>query len=425
MKGIAPIWAEALAARFPRFAGGTLRADVAVIGAGLTGLSAAWHLAGRGARVLVLEADRVGAGASGRSTGLLGPGVGQSLEALVRRLGKERARGLYRATLDAVAEVERLVREERIDCELEMSGQLVVARSAGARCRLSRFAELLGELGLPFEPLDAAALERRIRLSGRPEAIRLPVAGTLHPGRLVSRLAERAVKRGATILEGAQVIGIEPGRLVLQGGEVRADQVVVATAGYTAGVGLLAGRVLPVHLQALVTEPLDAAAWSAIGWAGREGLLDARRIFNYFRRTADGRIVFGGGAPRYRWGGDTSGGGSAAALDRLGRELEATFLAKLSIAGGWTGVIGYVADALPAIQRWRENQAVVHAVGWCGHGVALSVASGAWVSALLAGEALPDLPWFRNDPPLVPLEPLRWASFKTAVTVMSLMDRLA
>jgi len=180
-----------------------------------------------------------------------------------------------------------------------------------------------------------------------------------------------------------------------------------------------------VHLQALVTEPLDAAAWSAIGWAGREGLLDARRIFNYFRRTADGRIVFGGGAPRYRWGGDTSGGGSAAALDRLGRELEATFLAKLSIAGGWTGVIGYVADALPAIQRWRENQAVVHAVGWCGHGVALSVASGAWVSALLAGEALPDLPWFRNDPPLVPLEPLRWASFKTAVTVMSLMDRLA
>ncbi len=439
------VWAELPAPAYPTLAKGTTRADVAIIGGGLTGLSAAYHLlkSRPGARVVVLEAERLGAGASGRTTGMLGPGVGQSFASLVKRLGKGKAQALYRATLRAVEYVRDLVSEERIECELEMTGQIVVARSQGARARLAMQSALFATCGLPYEPLDDEALALRIHLAPPPAqnssqrgpaALRLPVAGILHPMKLVAGLAERVIARGGQLFEGARVIKVSDGRPVrveVHGGsEVVADDVVAATAGYTPEIGLLHGRILPVHLQVLVSERLTESARELIGWNGREGMLDARRVFNYYRLTADDRIVFGGGAPRYRWGGNTDGGGvsASAALRRLGVELDRTFPsgAKIAVAKGWTGVIGYVADALPAIQRSKRNPAVLHVVGWCGHGVALSVASGQWVSALICdGAAGEDLPWFRNDLPLIPSELARWAGFQSSVTMMSLLDRIS
>jgi gamma-glutamylputrescine oxidase len=440
-----PIWASAQPDPYPAWQGGAIRADVAVIGGGFTGLSAAYHILARrpGARVVVLEGGRLGEGASGRTTGMLGPGVGQSLPALVRRLGEARAGALYRATLRAVEDVCALVEREHIECDLLRSGQLIVARSPAARARVEAQANILDRLGLPCERLDDEALGRAIRLTPikparqgelrGPAALRLPNAGTLHPVRLLAGLAERVTARGGAIFEGARVLSIgseAPVRLAMAGGgEVCADEVIIATAGYTPGLGVLSGRILPVHLQVLVTEPLSPAARSLIGWGGREGVLDTRRLFNYFRLTADDRIVFGGGAPRYHWAGatDDAGPDGHAALDRLARELEGTFdrAAAIRVAGGWTGVIGYVLDALPAIQRMRGRSNVLHAVGWCGHGVALSLASGAWITRILCEGAAPeDLPWYRDDPPGIPLEPLRWLSFRAAIAAMSLMDRM-
>lgn len=438
----APVWSACPPPPRPRPPCRTLRADVAVVGGGLAGLSAAHHLLERrpGARVVVLEARHIGAGASGRTTGLLGPGVGQSLTALIRRHGAARARALYAATLRAVRDVSTLVQREGIACELDMTGHLVTARSAADRVRLATDATVLRELGLPGEALDDAALERAIRLPrGRaaavdgPAALRLPVAGTLHPMRLLAGLCERVEARGGTIFEGARVIALgrrQPVRLTLDGGgEVIADEVVVATAGYTPDLGLLRGRILPVHLQVIVTAPLAPWALDALGWKGREGILDARRIFNYFRLTGDDRIVFGGGRPRYAWGGRTDDGGDAeTALGRLSTELETTFGPDLPlvVTGGWTGVIGYALDALPAIGRMRERPGVVCAVGWCGHGIALSVASGQWLASILCDGAAPgDLPWYRDRLPLLPLEPVRWAGFQATVRLRSLLDRIA
>lgn len=437
------VWSENPAVAYPSLPQGTTRADVAIIGGGLSGLSAAYHLleSRPGARIVVLEADRLGAGASGRTTGMLGPGVGQSFASLVKRLGHSKAQALYRATLRAVEYVRDLVGAEGIECDLEMTGQLVIARSNGSLARLAAQAALFDGCQFPYEALDDGGLARCIRLSPatertRPErgpaALRLPLAGILHPMKLVAALAERVISRGGLIFEGTRAARLSDGRPVRieveGGGEVIAADVVAATAGYTPGIGLLHGRILPVHLQVLVTEPLTGAARDAVGWRGREGILDARRVFNYFRLTADDRIVFGGGSPRYRWGGRTGGrdADGAVALERLRGEMLRTLPAGASpaIAKGWTGVIGYVADAIPAIQRSKRNPAVVHVVGWCGHGVALSVASGQWVSALICdGAANEDLPWFRNDLPLIPSEVARWVGFQSSVRMMSWLDR--
>jgi glycine/D-amino acid oxidase-like deaminating enzyme len=447
-----PIWQEgapaALLPTSPFPAGATSSADVAVIGGGLTGLSAAYHLASArpGARIVLLEAGALGAGASGRNTGILGPGVGQSLPALVARLGRPAAAALYRATLEAVADVRALCAREAIDCDLQMTGQLLRARSRGDRRRLARQAALMAELELPFERLDDGAAAARLRLPAAagsdadgPAALRFAHAGLLHPGKLVAALAARAAARGVSIYTDARVVALGgAGRVgarrasvaIAGGGTVLADDVVVATAGYTSGLGLLRGRVLPVHLQALATAPLPPESLAALSWSGRESVVEARRIFNYFRLTADDRLVFGGAAPRYHWRGRPPAEEGSRLARALRRELASVFpraagIDRLPVTHAWSGVIGYTLDALPVLGRDRDQPALVHALGWCGHGVALSVASGAWIARLVFESRALEGPWFRARSPLLPGEALRWLSFRTAVGAMTILDQVA
>ena len=336
--------------------------------------------------------------------------------------------------------VRDFVTRERIDCSLRMSGQLILARGPGGRARLRVLTGLLRRLDLPGDPLDDEMLQRALRLRPQftgdprtgPAAVRLPVAGTLHPIRLLAGLAERVLALGGSTFENARVSSIgrgSPVRLEMANGEVLAREVVVATAGYTPDLGLFRGRILPVHLRAVVTDPLDARAWKQIGWAGREGVLDSRRLFNYFRRTEDDRVFFGGGVPRYRWGGCTAEGtNSPAAFEKVNAQLVRTFPAGAipRMAGGWTGVIGYTLDGLPAVHFLPDRPSVLHVVGWCGHGVALSMASGEWVSRILCDGAVPeDLPWYRQQPPLVPTEIGRWLGFRLAAQAMMFLDGLS
>jgi gamma-glutamylputrescine oxidase len=436
---LAPPWEVAVPEAAPFE--GRLRTDVAVVGGGLTGLSAAYHLAAAhpGLRVAVLEAETFGAGASGRNTGMLGPGVGQSLAALVGRLGPSAAAALYRETLRAVSLTRSLIEREAIACDLQLTGQLLRARGPADRRRLARQAELMQALELPVEVLADSAgpgLPATGDAGDGPAALRLPHAGLLDPGKLVAGLADRAAARGVRLFGNARVRRIAQGRpahLSLdRGAEVIADHVVVATAGYTASLGLLRGRVLPVHLQALATAPLPAAALAALHWPGREGVVEARRLFNYFRLTADDRLVFGGGAPRYHWRGRPPADEASRALTVLRRALAASFpapVAELPVTHVWTGVIGYTLDALPSIGRDPRRPGVVHALGWCGHGLALSVAAGEWLSRLLLHPPeqtdLASLAWSRAAPPALPGELLRWLSFRAAVGTMVLLDRVA
>ncbi len=414
-------------------------ADVVVIGGGLTGLSAAYHVLADNpaARVIVLEAERVGHGASSRNSGMLTPGVGQNLPALVRRFGPDLARELYLQSLDAVEYVGKLLARENIDVGLRMTGQLVVAHGPSGRGRLAQQARLMAELGLPCEQVSETELRQYLRIAtmpGRgegPAALRLPIAGVLNPGRFVAGLSEAIQRRGGVIREGAKVQSVSRGAIVevtlLDGSILKARHVVVATSGYSSLLNLHRGRLIPLHLRILLTEPLSRAQLAELGWHRREGVIDSRRVFNYFRLTDDDRLLFGGGQPRYLWGGQvTDQPAESPDLNRLAQQLRHLFpsLHDVRIARSWTGVIAYTLDNLPVIGPVPGYERVLFVGGWCGHGIALGTLSGRWVQDYLAGgNFCRNLPWFRQQSACVPFEPLRWLGVRAAGWAMEKLDR--
>lgn len=445
-----PLWRrEAAVGRLsPPAADGSL-VDLAVIGGGLTGLSAAYHvlLEHPWAKVTVLEAGQVGHGASTRNTGMLTPGVGQNLASLVSRYGADTAADMYRASLEAVEYVAALAHREQFDADLNMTGQLIVARGPAGRKRLRKQAALMELLGLPCQRLDSRQLATRIRLGGLspehdasgPAALRLPIAGLLHPGKLVAGLAAAVRRRQGAIEEHVRVASYHepppsesesPVELKLSDGRIlRARQLVLATSGYSAPLGVHRGRLLPLHLRVMLTEPLSDEQLTSLGWQGREGVIDSRRVFNYFRLTEDNALLLGGGRPRYRWGGDPADlPAEGVDLKRLGRDFAELFpgLADVAIRASWSGAIAYSLDGLPTIGPASKSGRVWFVGGWCGHGLALSVSSGRWLERrMFQGSQAPSAPWFRSQPPAVPGEAARWLGVRAGGLAMQYLDHLS
>lgn len=431
----APVWQSSLPDS-PRLGQDLTHADIVVVGAGLTGLSAAYHLLKRfpGREVVVLDAAGVGGGASARSTGMLTPGIGQNLGGLALRFGREVTREMYNTSLDAVRHVARIVEEEGIECDLHLSGQLVVAKGKDGRKRIASQARVFSSLDLPCSVLSDEQLSERVQFRQSapgtgPAALYLPTAGVLHPGKLLSGLAEAIHRRGGRIFSNAKVANFGRGTPVevhfAERAPLRANHVVLATNGYSAEVEQHHGRVLPLHLRLIATAPLTPANHRAIGWQGREAIIDSRRLFNYFRMTDDGRIIFGGGLPKYYWGGGlTEREPGAAGLELRNALLEQfNFDTPPEVTGSWTGVIGYVLDGLPTVSRLKHNPRMVSAAGWCGHGIALGFLSGEWLARLVGGED-PDrrIPWFRRGAPLLPTEFARWMGVSSVTRLMRAMD---
>jgi len=397
-----------------------VQADVAIVGAGYTGLWTAYYLARAqpSLRIVVLERELVGFGASGRNAGWVSGFFSGPARAYQRRSGPERYSALVRAMFATVDEVGSAIAENGIDAEFIKSGRLQIALGSAQRTRVRDEVSSARDLGLGEEDLRELSEEEvahRIRIPGARGGTFSPHAARVHPAKLVRGLAAAVEGLGVTIHEGTAVSEIRPHQALTPAGTVTARWVVRATEGYTAGLAGQRRALLPMNSSMIVTEPLEQEAWLEIGWEGREVVGDEANAYVYLQRTADDRIAIGGRGVPYRYGSGTDGRGDThdATVAELRAKLDAMFPAAASAAidHAWSGVLGVPRDWCVSIGA-DPATGLAHAGGYVGEGVAASNLAGRTLRDLILGEPteLTRLPWVGRSPRSWEPEPLRWTS---------------
>jgi gamma-glutamylputrescine oxidase len=397
---------------------GRIEADVAIIGAGITGLSAACHLKGRSPdlAVVVLERERVGAGGSGRSSGALTDIPERRWAFKLAKDGEEETRRAAAFQRSGVETVLSLVREGDIDCDLASPGYLMLGLERHVPY-LQREAEAMQRLGRQGRFLTRDEVKTFVRQDFYEAGVHAP-AYWLNPGRYVRGLARLALSRGARIFEQAAVTKVRPGhptQLRLKGGgEVRAGTIVLATNGYTSKLGFFRRRVFPIHTCAVATEPLSRAALDSLGWEGRQVVFEAAQTGHTLFLTPDDRLVCRG-TTHYQFNDGVDPFNLTRVEARLTDAIYQRFpqLRPVRISHRWSGVLGMTRWFYPAIGRLPGKGELLYGIGYSGHGIAYATLAGRLVTEMHAGDASTELTYALEHatPPLMPPEPFRYLGF--------------
>ena len=399
---------------------GPTRADVAILGAGFTGLWTAYYLLKKepSLRVVVLEAETAGFGASGRNGAWCSAGFPVTPGELARRFGREATRDLVREMREAVDEVGRVADGERIDAQFFRGGALRVARGPAQVPGIESGYETLRDLGLEdgVELLDARETARRVRITGAEAGLFSPYCATIHPARLARGLARAVERMGGEIFENTPVKDFETGRdprLVTEAGDVRAGTIVLAGEAYLARLQKLRRRVLPIYSLIVLTEPLSEERWDEIGWEGRECVGSNRYTVDYLSRTADGRILFGGRGAPYHFGSRVEDAYDLHApthglLRRTAREWFPV-LGDVRFTHAWGGPLAMPRDWMPTMS-YDPAEGLATARGYTGQGVATANLSGRTLSDLILSRDtdVTRLPTVNHEQRPWEPEPLRW-----------------
>jgi glycine/D-amino acid oxidase-like deaminating enzyme len=378
------------------------RADVVVVGAGFTGLSAALALARRGASVTVLEAGRVIGEASGRNGGHCNSGLAHDFATLAARLGMDKARAFYQAFASAVDTVETVVQQEHIDCDFMRTGKLKLASKPEHYDKLARSCELLRREADPHvEMVPAADIPAEVGSGKFFGGLLQKTSGQMHMGKFGIGLAHAAARHGARIAEEAPVTQLERRsdgsfRVSTARGSIDAGQVLLATGNPRTGpFPYLRRRMVSVGAFIIATEPLDAAVVQRL-LPHRRTYVTSKNFVNYFRVTPDNRLVFGGRA-RFAMSNPRSD-------QKSGRILQATLeeffpeLRGVGIDHCWGGMVDMTADRLP---RAGQDNGLYYSTGYSGHGVQMSVHMGQVMADVMAGRPERN-PWGGLDWPAIP-----------------------
>jgi len=366
--------------------------DVAVLGAGFTGLSAARTLARNGARVAVLEAENVGWGASCRNGGMVLSGLKLGAPELVSRFGREAARRMYAASLDSIDCVEQLVQEEGIACDFSRCGHLEVA------CKAKHFAEF----GRAAETMEQV-FGRRLRLVAKEELAGEIGSAIYHggmvdersagvnPARYVAGLGRAAARAGAEIHEKTRVTALEPASregtrgwtVTTSRGKLHAQDVLVATSGYTSGVTRgLQKRIIPIGSFIIVTEVLSEALARELSPQNRM-IYDSKNYLHYYRLTPDRRMLFGGRAAFFPENQNTVR--QSARILRQGMTRVYPQLRDTKAEYVWGGTLDFAFDVMP---HAGKMDGIYFSMGYAGHGVAMATLLGKRMAeAILTGRS--------------------------------------
>jgi glycine/D-amino acid oxidase-like deaminating enzyme len=382
------------------------RVDVAVIGAGFTGLSAARTLAQRGAKVAVFESETVGWGASSRNGGMVLTGMKLGVNQLISKYGRDLTRRMYASSLATVDCVEQLVREEAIDCDFSRCGHLEVACKQKHFDDYARQVEVIGrEFNHQLRVVQRNELSAEIGSNIYYGGMVDEVSAGLNPARYVAGLGRAATKAGAEILEHTRVEGMqresrqgESGwKITTSRGPLWAREVFVATSGYTSkATPALQKKLIPIGSFIITTEVLPEALAHELSPRNRM-IYDSKNYLYYYRLTPDRRMLFGGRAAFFPENDQTIR--RSAEILRRGMIDVYPQLADAKIEYVWGGTLDFAFDIMP---HAGQLDGMYYAVGYAGHGVAMATYQGQKMAELIAGDR-PDNPFVGIKFPGAPL----------------------
>ncbi|HWF58678.1 MAG TPA: FAD-dependent oxidoreductase [Candidatus Dormibacteraeota bacterium] len=402
--------------------------DVAIVGAGYTGLWTAYALLRQEPtlRVLILEREIAGFGASGRNGGWCSDLFPVSWDRVVEDAGAAAALAMHRALVEGIDDIGATLGREHIDADMVRGGCLTLAmtplQEAELRAETARSRARDGA-DLALRWLDTEQASQRIRVPGCRGAQYTAHCARLHPAKLVRGLARAVERAGGRIVERTPVTELRPHAALTARGTVRAHTVVRATEAYTSS--LRGGRraLLPLYSLMIATAPLPDQAWAEIGWSGGETINDGRHLIVYAQRTADGRIAFGGRGAPYHLGSRISDGfdrepGVFAALEHTLHELIPRARG-VPVTHRWGGPIGVARDWWPSVTIDRER-GIATAGGYVGDGVTASNVAGRTLADLILARDtdLTRLPWVQHRSRPWEPEPLRWLAVNLGVRAM-------
>jgi glycine/D-amino acid oxidase-like deaminating enzyme len=406
-----------------------VEADVAIVGAGLTGLWTAYYLlaADPSLRITLVEKEIAGFGASGRNGGWCSALFPVSAPTLAREHGHEAAVAQYAAMRETVAEVVRAAAAEEIDADIAVGGTVVLARSQPQMRRAEAEVAQAAEYGLETTLLDAAQASARLNATDVVGGTYTPHCAAVQPAKLVRGLARVVERRGARIFEQTPAISLAPHAVRTTRGVVRAEYVVRATEGFTAQLPGLRRAVVPVYSLVIATEPLPAAVWDAVGLRERETFTDFRHLIIYGQRTADGRMMFGGRGAPYHYASRIQG--SYDRDDTVFAALEETLAELFPVLRGvrithrWGGPIGIARDWHASVGL-DPASGLAWAGGYVGDGVSTTNLAGRTLTDLVRGRdsELTRLPWVGHHSRNWEPEPLRWLGANAGLRAMTWAD---
>ncbi len=418
---------------------GDVDVDVAIVGAGYTGLWTAIELLGADPtlRVLVVEREMVGFGASGRNGGWCVGELAGGLGGAIAASGRDAGIRMTRAIIDTVDEIGRVVGAEGIDCGFAKGGVIRLARTVVQVQRQRAEVDESHHHGFGddvLRVLDADQACSHLRATDVFGGVLYGPAARVQPALLARGLAEVAERRGATIVEGTAAAAIVGGvggsraRVLTDHGTITADVVVRATEAYTCDLDGLRRDIVPLYSRMVATEPLPDDIWDEIGLRNMETFADDRHMVIYGQRTTDGRLAFGGRGAPYRFGSgiDAASEQSSKMHDRIAASLRELVPAvgDARITHRWGGVLGVPRDWRPSVGLDRST-GVAWAGGYVGEGVAASNLAGRTLADLITGadSDLVSLPWVGHRSPRWEPEPLRWMGITAGLRSAGWIDR--